>query len=785
MDLEQKMRIVTLCNQELDLNPLIKVPDLLSLLEHIEAHNKGYFDFSNLEQNKWQRDLLTGLFKLYLESPHQLEEIKEQVLEKLQYLQNRTLIPNLPSAIYSQKVTFKPKDQDKELILLQTISLGKLKALYSLAKDSNLQDLLKEDIQLIETLERVCIRKNDGSLLEYCIFGKKVGGVTPKHALISLNQVKTQLRNLSFVKEVTLDTYTQNSYDFKLPIEGIIKFPKKDGPIETQREAIALNISRLLELDTTAFMTITHENQSALLIHFEEIRLLSDFSAGLEIKANYGINFFNYSPDSLSYTHYSTINPLGEGIQPNYYIEDFGYALNLIYLCSDPDAIGGHCQNKGLKNNKSLFIFDQSIDSQDNFSIDARLCIHPCSIRRHSRHYQGRNRTLFDDSSFDEKFKSLVMLQQKKRLLVEYMDILLAQLNQRKGYDDPSTLKILIKDAEAIKEALIKRIDSIATIFPKTTVQMSLKELKQLLILEKLIDYPVLFNTICEGRPFRYPWTVEKKSSIELVTVKGETLLIKFKNPLPADIIEAIKGYGGCNSLILLENNLFLSIERKELALLHEGLLLPEYSNILNPNINYLASPDLKLLQKIYNCNAYPNALNVINQYCLSLKDGRISDRQDIKRIQHTREKLNEIIQNAKTYEEKAFSKHLLKKFHFDTQVKLQKFVTDYPYLEELNMAFSAALKLDRVSVFNHLLETALLKQGIKDPRFFKFLNECVELAFTAQDHSQALYNSKMLLEKAEKLGEALKLKLNQDKGKEPEKEEEHNESDLHINIEI
>lgn len=65
-----------------------------------------------------------------------------------------------------------------------------------------------------------------------------------------------------------IEDYDTARERYKLCTEAIIKLPKYGDIREVQHEAIALNISRLLGLDTAITTSITYNNHPALFILF-------------------------------------------------------------------------------------------------------------------------------------------------------------------------------------------------------------------------------------------------------------------------------------------------------------------------------------------------------------------------------------------------------------------------------------------------------------------------------------------------------------------------------------
>ncbi|PWY54949.1 hypothetical protein DGG96_14190 [Legionella qingyii] len=807
MELEQKNRIIKRFLEEESENPvtvelqdldLALYTDLDKLLDHIDLHNSGLFNLQTLETDQDQWREFCGVIKYSATfekegSPPLLKSVDlKKAEEGIRYTLNAHDIIRLPKDNYYERPTSIPQDVDSELDDLVVNSRAKLYTLIQTfpetkpfdASDSlqitaliqryeeeiaRLSDNNSErekaekklnilvDLNKLNELKRIIIPQDNGADLCYCTLQENAGGVTEKISLISLDSVKRQLRHLcDRAEDLNIEDYNTEREHYKLSTQAIIKLPKHGDIKEVQHEAMALNISRLLELDTTAATTISHNGHPALFIPFEDIRLLSEFSLGK--------TFYAWLAGK-TYTHYSTIKALGEGFQADCFINDFGNVLGLLYLCSDTDTIGGNCQNKALRQAKSLFIFDQSIMDTHKFILDSRLCLIPGEfLIKHTRHGLGRNRTIIEDSSMDSKFQSIVQLRSIGDKIIQYISHIAwqhhkQQIRIKRQFKKPlsiekqselttylSDLIVLEKDAETLRTKIMERLKSIDDMLPQTTENAGFLEIKQALIFEKLLHNPILFSD--DGRPFKYPWTHRQQNKIKKIDELGDDIIqLTFSDKVSVAMLDFIKRRGGGDSITTTSAKT-ITLSKVHLAALREDLLHPEHQLVFEPSTNYLDPADLAIIKEAYNAGNRNYIMNTIRTYREKMNSMSSTD-EKLKCIIETEKQLKELIDTAY---DKGFGMHVIKKFFFDAQQQLQKLMPPLKTSINLNAAFNAALKLDRVSEFNAVVLEAVKQDKITNQLFTGFLDECVLRAGIATNYTQAQHESRMLSSSAKKV---------------------------------
>lgn len=801
MDAEQKKRIIKRYIKEKSVRPedvnlgddaLAPYAALDKLLDHIDANNHGLFDFATLEADvdQWKKytNILDYATKFALGSPPALTQTKERSADfGLQYWRNARDIRALPKDNYYARPTSKPAAADADLTTTINNSREKLYALTltfpgaivfnasdiaqvttrittlneqikPLAENNPQRAILQKqlniltDLNKINQLERISIPQNNGPALTYCTLAESAGGVTEKVSLISLAKVKTQLGNINARNDLNVDNYNTDRSQFKLSTEAIIKLPKHGKIKEVQREAIALNISRLMGLDTTSSTMISYNGHPALFVPFDDIRLLGDFTSGKTFSAGLGIS-------GQTYTHYSTVKPVGEGIQGDRFVNDFGNSLALFYLCSDTDAVGGYCQNKALRDSKSLFIFDQVIMDSDKFTLDSRLSLQPDQfIMKHTRHGQGRNRTLIEDSSLITKYASIMQLKDMGGKIIQYVNhvawahhnkaeeikaqlrgVLAADVRGRLN-DELKDIEILENDAATIKTKIEARINKIDEVLPKSFGVVSSDEVRQTLILEKLLHNPVLFSD--DGRPYKNPWTSRHTNpALTITDLANGGVEITFNSKVSPEMINFIKRQGGADSLTITSPKV-ITISKAHLNALSERMLHPENNLNLAPNTDYLATNDLAMIKEAYGKGHRTKIISAVTAYKTEMSDGENTPADKIAAIIKTEAELKEYIRTAK---DKGLGMHVLKKFYFDAQQKLQKLMNPVQIPANLNQAFSAALKLDRVAEFNAVVREAVTHNKLNEAQFTGFLTSCIQKEALAANYSEGVRQSQAL----------------------------------------
>ena len=815
MDAAQKIRIMKRYLNEkstppthVDLgdNALAPYAGLDNLLDYIEQQHNNLFDFSTLEQDvkQWREfaNIITHAASFIAGSPPALTATDNAKADfGIHYWHNAHDILALPQDNYYARPTITPEAVDADFNAKILNARAKLHALTQTFPNAcvfdpansgqvqgqidRLQNQMKTlpdngqkivlhnqltillDLNKINLLARMDITKDDGSVVHYCTLAESAGGVTEKISLVSLANVKQQLGQLDVraANGFTVETYIAEIDQYKLSTQAILKLPKHGKIKEVQREAMALNISRMMGLNTANSTAVSYRGRPALFVPFDDIKLFSEFAQGKSIMAGTGFQ-------GQTYTHYSTINPVGEGNQADCFVDDLGNFFSLLFLSSDTDAIGGYNQNKALRDSKSLYVFDLVIMGDHRFKLDSRLSLQPDQfIMKHTRHGQGRNRTLVEDSSMVEKYESLKRLKQKSGEIAQYADHIIGQhqhkatlisqtltgpltREQRKAFESElSDVEALKKDAGDLKKAMLARVAQIDAVLPKTTGQVSSDDIRQSLILEKLLHNPLLFRD--DGRPHKHPWTERQKNNVETITDLGNgDVQINFGKKIPADMFQFVKRQTGANSMTL-HSAKAIRMSKAELATISEVALHPEANPVMTA-ANYLTPGDLLLLKGAYSDGHRTKILDCISLYRTAM-DNNASNDVKISAMTKAELDIKKLINSAK---DKGFGKHLLKKLYFDAQQKLQAMMPQ-PVSPLMNQAFNAALKLDRVSDFNAVVKEAISQNKLNDAQFTAFLNACVNKATAATNHSTATAQSQLLSQDAQHMINLLQVVIN------------------------
>ncbi|MDX1838061.1 hypothetical protein DIZ81_09415 [Legionella taurinensis] len=661
---------------------------------------------------------------------------------------------------YPEFEKFDPKyipDIQKNIEILK----GNIKIAESVKDDVNLKKFtsqltLLEDLHKINQLKIIQIPNENGAAFNYCELAESAGGVTEKVSLISLSKVTSQLTTLVTTAPTTVQDYLDHRNDYKLSTQAILKLPKHGKIEEVQRESLALNFSRLSGLDTTQSSMVMYNGKPTLFVPFDDIRLLKDFAHGKVFKS--GLT------GSQTYEHYSTIDPVGSGLQSNVFIQDFGKSLGVFYLCSDPDFVGGYNQNKALRNSKSLFMFDMVVMPGDKLKLDSRLSLQPNEfLVKHTRHGQGRNRTLIEDSAFHEKFNSLLTVMRNENRMLAYLDLTIsrhaAHIEQLKKSLDNATssqakeikseikqVAALQKDAELIRQSVKNRISRIPETFPGSE-KISYNGMAKGLILEKLLNNPALFND--EGRPYRNPWTYRNETQLTYMKFlpgqdhNGDKVLLAFSSIIPPQMVSFIKRHGAPSLTIVPHRNEFelthMTISVKELAALQETMLYPEtHLEGLLPT-DYLNLSDLQAIGNAYGEGHRTRIISLMQEYKQFMAQTGVNEpsvQSKLKAINSVDADLLEFINTAK---DKGFAMHVRKKMQFDIQQQLRGMIPAKELPDNLDEAFSAALKLDQINTFNRVMETAIETKKWNSPEFKKFLQACINQYQGATDHHLAI----------------------------------------------
>lgn len=821
MDTELKKRIIkryleqiSVPYEEIENVPFYK--ELGDALDTLEQTHHQLLDFPNVETDeaKWERlsDVLGNGVTITIGAPSVITAIApRRMIDRARSIEDRIFINELPKPDYYNRITTIDNDTQRDIItpLIETSRDKLVSLLHEITKNTDfdatsntdvesliqqLKDEKKQakkannydqaanlkkyltvakDLLKINKLTAIAIPGENGGGNTYCTLAEAAGGVTEKISLVSLATVTTQLQRLQDTDIDSIDDYLSNHHDYKLSTEGILKLPKHGDIKEVQREAMALNVSRILALDTTRSSIVTHDGQPALFVPFDDIKLMKEFAKGKTFEA-----FEPFKKEKKTYQHYSTINTVGSGLQSDQFIDDFGDSFGLFYVCSDPDSIGGYNQNKALRDNRSLYIFDQVIMSTDKMKLDSRLSLQPDEFfMKHTRHGQGRNRTLIEDSSLSSKFDSLMhLLAQQNRIYTYATTVadrhqeeierledmlnnpLLSEENKQVLIEKRKQVTDLKDDAIETREAIKARIDKISGILPKVRTEQHdsfrMEHIKQSLVLEKLLHNPTLFTD--DGRPYKNPWTYRQDNPVKtLERLRNGNILLKFKSKPSAKMVDFIKRHG--SDSIRLNSSKAIEISEEDLFSLNETILHPESKIQMKHEVDYLNPDDLKQISTAYGEGHRGRILKLVDDYISEMT--KPTNTQEMKLLV-TRNAVIFLQRYINTAKDKGFGMHVLKKLHFDIQQRLQNMIPLEHKPNNLNEAFNAALKLDRVDVFNKVMAEAIKQNKVNSEDFLDFLQICIDQEAQATDHIKAIESSNFISEHGNSLLETLKSPL-------------------------
>lgn len=627
--------------------------------------------------------------------------------------------------------------------------------------------VILNDLNKINQLSLMNIPLDGGGAARYCKLAEAAGGVTEKVSLVRRDRVATQLPNLIGMDGLNFENYLEHRDAFKLSTQAIIKLPKHGKILEVQREAMALNVSRMLGLDTTSSTMISHNGKPALFVPFADIKLLKEFATGKTFTTLAG----------AEYSHYSTINPVGEGLHPDEFMDDFGIALALFYLCSDTDAVGGYNQNKAIRDNISLFIFDQVIMDSDKLGLDSRLSMQPIStLTKHTRHDQGRNRTVIEDSSIEAKFASIQQLRARGVLLEQYCDkvgflhdqqhkVLSAEIKDlKRTRSNPQRLEFLtekVKEVAALRDdawllgdKIKARIAKIDQILPKNRENLPDDLVMKTLVLEKLLNHPKLFAD--DGRPFRNPWTNRNTLNAQSIIPtprRDGFVTITFNKDVPLDTLEMIRRWSGSDTLTI-NGKREVTVSAAHLRALSETVCSPEHSSVFRPGVNYLDPRDLAVIQTGYQDGHRGRIIGLMNEY-IRIMNSDAPQGKKLEIMGKAEGILKDFITTAK---DKGFGLHVLKKMEFDMHTRMLEMIPVLERPANLTAAFNAAAKLDQIKAFNEVVRVAIANNKVNSHAFTEFLQSCIDKAGAANDHVAAKRLSAELASDAQEVLIPLKL---------------------------
>lgn len=555
-------------------------------------------------------------------------------------------------------------EMDSEM--LQFI-LNAQKNLKTLLNTINLKDQDREEInkqlKKIQTLNRLNIPTQTG-LQTYYSITDSVGGVTEKTCLIDQAFLRKQLTILSNVKNV--EEFKKN----KIQINAILKHPKAGKVEEVQREALALNIARVLNFKHVTESTMVYHDTGngrypCLLVPFGEMDLLTQ-----------SVENASSSKGRLKKDHFQSV-------------EDFGKYSAFFMLCADPDFMGKSCQNKGLTPGipKELYIFDQVFMSAQHLGLDRAFNIAPTNIYSDmpnfiARHFMGRNKTVINDSSFGEKIQSAIEILQKKDSIEAIFRAMYAVHRNQK--DPHSTL--LRQDTLNCFNNFNKRIRSIKKLFPSIKVNKkavdildlaqnpqedSLKLLKKSMLITQLVNKTQLFDKY--GKPYRAPFFSNPSTYVKSVAIEGDKVSISFSrtwgNPLSENKKALLQQYG----FNVSEDGKSATISKAKLLELNENIYFKEQEDSIDLNYSYLNPQKIKLLGRNYKEDE-SNTLKVIK-----IIQKNLSPLETISRLR------------LLPFKNKGFAAHLEQCFWYENMKKIIKKAPSEDQKKELQKEFRRA----------------------------------------------------------------------------------------------
>jgi hypothetical protein len=405
---------------------------------------------------------------------------------------------------------------DEDIQTLQgraLINLSNLRASFSSSADA--LEKIDQQIKKIESLKKVTI---PGQTLEYYSIADSAGGVTEKTCLIDKNTLSKKLEGLAQVNE-----YSQ-FLKYKISMNAILKHPKHGNVTEVQREAIGLKIAKILGFEhVTENTMVNHKTQKGLepclFVPFGHMEELGQAMNDAKTRGNGRLLTAKSSN-----------------------VEDFGKYSAYFALCSDPDFIGKVGQNKGLTtqqtNPQKLYVFDQVFMPTRFLKLNSAFNLVPSNLLAKgpnfiARHFVGRNKSIINDASYEEKISGAMNLLNKKNDI----DNMFRQIEAtHKSKDDPVS-KTLYKDAKECKKIFNARVRNIEKLFPSVKVGQQLTPiskldkdnqdiLKKAMLVNVLINKPKLYDK--NGKSYREPFISSASTRVKGVEIDGDNVKISF-----------------------------------------------------------------------------------------------------------------------------------------------------------------------------------------------------------------------------------------------------------------
>ena len=199
-------------------------------------------------------------------------------------------------------------------------------------------------------------------------------------------------------------------------------------------------------------------------------------------------------------------------------------------------------------------------------------------------------------------------------------------------------------------------------------------------------------------------------------------------------MVRFLKEAGHLDSL-RLKSPKELEISPQDLARLRENMLHPETRVAIDHHQNYLNKTELAQISPAYGEGHRTRILGLMDEYQKIMMSDRYSPTQKLDIMNDTRIFMQRFIDTAK---DKGFGMHVMKKLHFDMQQRLQALMPHDLKPANIDAAFSAALKLDRVELFNKVVSSAIKNNKLDSAEFHNFLQTCIDQSALARNHQDA-----------------------------------------------
>lgn len=661
----------------------------------------------------------------------------QKVMEKMSaayqgLLTNVACRENLPDSLTS-------------LTVVELSSLSKRLA-ESKSDERYLASVMKDYCHLKQLTGHVfTINTIDEEGVEYVELDEVIGGVTKKIGLCELKSLREQLAEIDTKDVVSLKVaYQMNGSLLAIGCQAMFKYPKKDDIKELLREALALNLSRTLGLETTRFQVVEVQGKPSLFIPFDKITLLSQLASGEIKKADFGFSGKEYQEHSL-------MNPLAEGIFPEHVTDDFGKAFALFFLCNDPDFIGGELQNKAMLNN-GLYVFDLLFKESTYLQADADFHLNPNgALAALSRHTCGRNRLLINDSDHTTKLRSVRrVLQLHKRGFFSQI-FAKARDDIQQGYI-ATEVDVLMGCMDKLEATLGKRIEQLKLLASPVELDKGLAAFNSK---RKLFLYAI--NAGCwyndDGKPYRYPFVEKSVVSSERFGLESNDNVVLYLDGLTEERRVFIRRRCKAAGITCELNDNTIRMKKAELETFELEEFYPEFNQAVSLRARYLVEADWVYFQKQYAASEH-------HQQMLDIMKGFCQDRTtaDVPvRVKLTIDNIVAIDELIKRYGLDGFSAHLRRQLLLDTlQFILLSQKTNYP---ELTQVVTQVIQYDCALLFCHLFLYAMFNQQEKSQHVSELLG-VFSILPVSLEQEQARDTSSLMMELIIEAGNKIKADL-------------------------